>query len=796
MRLAPLTLLCVVACAHAEDEFVNRDQGFRIRRPGAGWTQGEIPAPDESRYAFKVWRSDVKDEVSITVYVCDLSGIPDAATACTLAKGRFDSLREASNVRRGDDTLADLDAPFLRMRYTVGEAVYGLRQHYVVGNDSLYVVQSLAPVDAFDKEPFDEVLSTFALVPLADPEARKREAAARTLVARCGSEIDWAKDWKGAASRARREGKLVVVVVELYRGFDFPSFAPSTTFMDADVVELMRERFVGLTWTDGMKAPFLSPSVYGLGPSTFGQGVLFVSPNGRVVAEGVSLDPLYFYSRAVEVLAQHPGKGPRNPGDPAELLRRGDLAEAWTLLKHPRTGAGWRMQAALHRRLRLDEEALGALAKAREAGEEVDVEEGIVRIRLGESAAAEALFGKAKGPEAAYWLACARAMRLGLEPVREELAALVEKHPESRWAWRAAAMLSNLGVMCGMERLTWPEEGVFDITAQRPYAGAADAASAGREAIEFLLENQLPNGAWTSPMSFHGAASPTVAVTSICGMALLPHRDRKEVATAIRKALDMELRTPLVSNPELQFDYTVWGRVFSLRFLAACAREGVGDAARLKAAMNATVRALQAEARTDGGWAYARLQSGDGEDGVSIVFPTAVGLLGLLEARDAGADVPDAMIEKAAGAILALKRRDGTFGYMSIAAGGAPAEASLRSPLCAYALLRAGKGSVASLRKALDVYLEHHDHVRKERGKALCHTSPEGVASYYLLYGYRFASEALSELPEGDRARYAEALLDDVLYFRTEDGAFCDNPGTGRCYGAGMALESIRRLLD
>ena len=99
-------------------------------------------------------------------------------------------------------------------------------------------------------------------------------------------------------------------------------------------------------------------------------------------------------------------------------------------------------------------------------------------------------------------------------------------------------------------------------------------------------------------------------------------------------------------------------------------------------------------------------------------------------------------------------------------------------------------------RVAARAHVEHHEHVRKERGKKLCHTSPEGVASYYLLYGYRFATEALAELPKGERRRYAEALLDDLLYFRTEDGAFCDNPGTGRCYGAGMALESIRRLLD
>src|SRR5574342_681442 len=54
------------------------------------------------------------------------------------------------------------------------------------------------------------------------------------------------------------------------------------------------------------------------------------------------------------------------------------------------------------------------------------------------------------------------------------------------------------------------------------------------------------------------------------------------------------------------------------------------------------------------------------------------------------------------------------------------------------ALAHAGKGDVDGLRAALDLYLKHHEHVRQERGKVLCHTGPEGNASYYLLYGCAF----------------------------------------------------------
>jgi len=147
--------------------------------------------------------------------------------------------------------------------------------------------------------------------------------------------------------------------------------------------------------------------------------------------------------------------------------------------------------------------------------------------------------------------------------------------------------------------------------------------------------------------------------------------------------------------------------------------------------------------------------------------------------------------------LAALRRPDGAFGYMiATGRGSGDAESSVRSPLCAMALAHAGQGGVDGVRAALDVYLKHREHVRKERGKVLCHTGPEGHASYYLLYGYAFAAEALALLPRDDRARYRAALLDDVLFMRTADGGFCDNAGMGRAYGAGMALQALRRLAD
>jgi hypothetical protein len=92
--------------------------------------------------------------------------------------------------------------------------------------------------------------------------------------------------------------------------------------------------------------------------------------------------------------------------------------------------------------------------------------------------------------------------------------------------------------------------------------------------------------------------------------------------------------------------------------------------------------------------------------------------------------------------------------------------------------------------------MKHHEHTRAEIGKVLCHTSPEGLASYYLLFGYLHAAEAVCELPRAERAKIRAALLEDVLATRTKDGGFCDNPVEGRPCGAAMALETIRLLRE
>ncbi len=279
--LAALLLVAASASAQPADLFTNGEQGFRIRKPEEPWKLVEPrPAPD-SRYTLKIARTEGATETSVTLYITDLKGLANADAACDATEKWRKTDAKVSGIERGKSDLAGEEAPWLSFRYQANVA-YTLRQHFIVHHGALFVLQCAAPEESFEAagKEFQPFLDSFEFVPLADAGARDDQELLRTLAARCGSEISWAPTWAEAAARAKKESRLVLVVVEQYRGLNIERYAPSTLFMDSDVVALVQERFVAFAWNDRCGAPFEEADVYGLGPFTFGQGLLFADAEG------------------------------------------------------------------------------------------------------------------------------------------------------------------------------------------------------------------------------------------------------------------------------------------------------------------------------------------------------------------------------------------------------------------------------------------------------------------------------------------------------------------------------------
>lgn len=621
-----------------------------------------------------------------------------------------------------------------------------------------------------------------------------------------GQDGEWAADWPDAARRARDEKKLVLVLVELYGGLKIPERLPPF-FAEGDLAELKRHRFVGLRWKRGMKAPFQDPAVYGMGSLTFGAALLVATPDGRVVGQCAPHGAPFLDLTLRSVLLKHPeftGSPLGESADPLEraelLLRRGEVDQVGPLVREPGSARGFRLQASYFARQLRGADALEALRKARERGgpeiqSDLDVEEGRVLLGLGKPReAAKALVSVLDREPADPRVAEAKYL-LSHILLRDDLAdgkagfeETVRTSPGSVWGEAARTILS-LGApeAVAAARLQWPTDRMLEVvreTEPDPLA-VADAGRAAEDAVAYLLRSQLPDGSWSTPASLSSEAPAfTVAATAICASSLLPYRDRKEPAAAVDRALEHVLGAVASGALDRQgrvfgFGYAVWGRAFALRFLARA------SGARGSESMKGLVRELARDQTPSGGWSYYA--------GIDPAFVTATVILALQEALEAGVPVPEAVVQKGLRSLESGRDPGGAFRYAP--GGAAPrAEAGVRSPLCALALLRGGRGKPSDLVAALDRYLEGRLDVRKERGKALCHTGPDGTAAYYLLFGYAFAAESLGRVAGERRAAYRSALLEDVLAARRGDGSFLDFPAVGRHYGTGMALTALARL--
>ncbi len=626
-----------------------------------------------------------------------------------------------------------------------------------------------------------------------------------------GQETPWARDWPEAARRARDERKLVLVLAENYRGLKISDRLP-LLFLQGPLADLLRERFVGLRWRPEMGAPLRDPAAYGAGPFTFGAAILVAAPDGRIVGECAALGEGVVDDYLRFVLLRHPeatGRPPVAGADPLDRaeahLRRGELEPAAALLERPGSARASALKARLLRRLRKGEEALAELRRAKGAGEDAELlaEEGAALLGLGRAReAAEALVaildrhpGSPRAAEAKYLLSRIL-LRSDFEGGKAGLEETVRTCAGTPWAALAQALLASGALeAAGAARLGWPDGRMLEVARESTPAPLplAKLEESREGAIRFLLGAQLADGSWITPANL-SSENPafSIAATAIAGASLLPFRDRKEVAAALGRAVERVLAARSARELDRQplafgFGYAVWGRIFALRFLARCSAAGVGPAGRLAEAMDALAGELAREQTPGGGWSYF--------GGMDLSFVTAAAVLALVEARERGAKVPPDVLRRGLDCVEGARGPKGEFRYAR--GGGEPgAQAGLRSPLGALALLRGGRGDAEGVRRGLEHYLGHRLSARKERGKALCHTSPDGTAAYYLLYGYAFAAEALETLPAADREPFRRALVEDVLQARREDGGFADFPATGPAYGTGMALAAMARLGD
>lgn len=836
--ILPIVLLFSIVPRPADElEIKNHLHGFRIERPEKTWTVREMDNPADGTFNVLLEPEGTpQGTVQVAVRVKKLDALVTAEQARDAALKSIADRSEIVIKKKRNLDVGDLEGAGVIAEMKAMGSTFRIELVYLVNEGRVYNLQRHAPSKDFAKyaPTFGRVWDSFGFVEVREDTSPTRRL--RNLAARCGTEVTWNATWEEASRQARTEKKLVLVVMRSLSGFQISDQAMTGPFMDPDVIGIVKERFVAFRFAKGMDAPFVAQdSSYGMGPYAFGTSILVATPDGDIVGDTFSLEATSLHDFLIEHLKRNPKFAPPAPRSKGlahveELIERGDYSRAKELLADPADARAFRLRASLLRRQKKGDEALAALAQARnapgakEAAADIIADESLLLIRLGRfddaSAALKSLLAdhstSARIPEALY-MAGAVSLRQKNKAEAETIwTSLIGSHPESRWAWKAAAALTSTAFELGAgERLAWPPREILDTLGPHDFNPwkVSQARKAEKEAIAFLLGTQRGDGSWISatevmsPGGFEPSAF-TVAITAICAQGLLPHSDEEGVAESVERAIGFIMSAweewKSAEDRPYFMDYSVYAMSYSLWFLADCVDAGQSSKERFEAFAAELVAGMGLKQKDGGGWSYyitSDLKTFDQPLNQSISFYTAAGLLSLLKGRDAGFDVPPEMIDKAAGCLDRMRNPDGTFEYFlwhdredAPRATPVPGAAG-RGPLCAMTLLHEGRGHVDQIRTALDQFIQYRDLFSHEQGKSLMHCGPDGQGSHYLMFDYANCAAAVRRLPKMERGKYRGPLLEQILGARTAEGTYIDNPMLGPHYGAGMALIAFDHLI-
>ena len=373
--------------------------------------------------------------------------------------------------------------------------------------------------------------------------------------------------------------------------------------------------------------------------------------------------------------------------------------------------------------------------------------------------------------------------------------------PESPLAWKAAAEAEGFGPFVrGFEVLSvLPARAILSGIESRGSAapkGTYTEEQLWNRSIQFLLGMQRSDGGWVdSDYDFGGTDSlPNVhvAVTSLCGMALLEsaakNPNRAEIKDAIARAAKFVANEKNLNRADR--DEILWALAFRTRFLSRL----VASNDKYRPQLVASAKALQKIQTKQGSWYHE----------YSNPFVTATALLALHEARVAGFQTDSEVVKKGIAALSKDRFGNGAFPY-STSRGptnqpGTPNKiksSAGRMPLCETALAVWEGSDQKRIQTAVEASLEHHDNTLKTALKYDDHTSNLGYGGFFFWYDMRGRSEAISEIENVDvRKRLQQKQREIVLSLPEIDGCFVDSHELGRCYGTALALLTLARCND
>jgi hypothetical protein len=351
-----------------------------------------------------------------------------------------------------------------------------------------------------------------------------------------------------------------------------------------------------------------------------------------------------------------------------------------------------------------------------------------------------------------------------------------------------------------------------------------EITAAIRRGIQFLLDDQRPDGSWGSPENTKGLniyAPPPGAHdafrTGVTGLAIMALVEAEQQATdeqrpRVESAIDrgehwLGERLPRLRRATPDALYNTWGHAYAIQALVRLYQRAAGDAdrqARLKALCASQADMLSRYSFLAGGWGYYDMVAGTQIPGdASNSFTTATCLIALGEAKSIGVDFPERLIKKAIASIHRQQYPDFTYAYgeyLELApmhlvnrAGGSLG----RSQVCNLALRLYGDDRVTDevIETWLDRLIARNGWLSIGRKRPIPHESHFYVAGYFYYYGHWYASQCIELLPPAARPHFQDHLAHVLLPLQERDGSWWDYPfyNYHQQYGTAMAVMSLVR---
>jgi hypothetical protein len=249
------------------------------------------------------------------------------------------------------------------------------------------------------------------------------------------------------------------------------------------------------------------------------------------------------------------------------------------------------------------------------------------------------------------------------------------------------------------------------------------------------------------------------------------------------------------------YDVRGWGYCYALRFLVRLHAAGLAPAEQQGEVGEAIKFYLDALQRIEipqvGGWSYSRAPSLD-DPSPPATFMTAPCLLALFEAKAAGFDLDEAVVERGLDVLEASRTASGAVVY-AMHKGAAESREGVPGAvgrmLSAETVLHlAGRSTPVQVRGAIDAFFTHWEWLEKRRQQQGTHVPPYGVAPYYFFFAHGWAAEAIELLPAHERQEYRRRLRETLMKVRDADGSWNDRVfERSRAFGTAVAIRILER---